>query len=90
MDLILTGRTINAEEASAWGVVSRVLPDNKLFDFAVESATQIASYSRPVALMAKEAVNFGAFLFEVLPIVPNKGMHSSSLAEEAPLSQGLL
>lgn len=59
MDLILTGRTITAQEAFAWGVVSRIVPDEQLFDVAVESAKQIASYSRPVVLMAKEAINVG-------------------------------
>lgn len=59
MELILTGRTITAQEAFMWGVVSRVLPDDQVFDFAIESAKLIASYSRPVILMAKESVNAG-------------------------------
>jgi len=57
MDLILTGKSISAQEAFAWGVVSQVVPDERLFDFAIETAKQISSYSRPVVLMAKEAIN---------------------------------
>lgn len=59
MDLILTGKSISAREAFAWGVVSQVVPDERLFDFAIETAKQISSYSRPVVLMAKEAINTG-------------------------------
>jgi len=57
MDLILTGKSISAQEAFAWGVVSQVVPDERLFDFAIDTAKQISSYSRPVVLMAKEAIN---------------------------------
>lgn len=62
MELILTGRTITAQEAYMWGIISRVLPDDEVFDFALESASLIASYSRPVILMAKEAINTGTYL----------------------------
>lgn len=63
MELILTGRTITAQEAYMWGIISRVLPDDEVFDFALESASLIASYSRPVILMAKEAINTGAYMY---------------------------
>lgn len=57
MDLILTGRMMNAEEAERAGLVSRVVPAAQLLDEALAVATQIASMSLPSVMMAKECVN---------------------------------
>ncbi|MBN8949952.1 MULTISPECIES: enoyl-CoA hydratase [unclassified Rhizobium] len=57
MDLILTGRMMDAAEAERSGLVARVVPADKLLDEALAAAAKIASYSRPSVLMAKEAVN---------------------------------
>jgi len=57
MDLILTGRTMDAAEAERAGLVSRVVPAEKLLDEALAAATQIAEFSLPSVMMAKEAVN---------------------------------
>ncbi|KAF8335866.1 enoyl-CoA hydratase/isomerase [Cantharellus anzutake] len=57
MDLVLTGRMITGEEALEWGVVARVLPDDQVLAVAVEAARTIASYSRPMVYLAKEAIN---------------------------------
>lgn len=57
MDLILTGRTIDAAEAERSGLVSRVVPAETLLDEAAAVATTIAQMSRSAARMAKEAVN---------------------------------
>ena len=57
MDLILTGRTIDAAEAERSGLVSRVVPADDLLTEAKAVATTIAAMSRPAARMAKEAVN---------------------------------
>ncbi|WP_299563026.1 enoyl-CoA hydratase [uncultured Mycolicibacterium sp.] len=57
MDLILTGRTIDAAEADRCGLVSRVVPADKLLDEAREVARTIAGMSRSAARMCKEAVN---------------------------------
>ena len=57
MDLILTGRMMNAEEAERAGLVSRIVPPDKLLDEAVGAAATIAEYSLPSVMMAKEAVN---------------------------------
>ncbi|MGI6244877.1 MAG: enoyl-CoA hydratase [Pseudochelatococcus sp.] len=57
MDLVLTGRMMGAEEAERAGLVARVVPADKLLDEAIEAARTIASYSLPVALIAKEAVD---------------------------------
>lgn len=44
-DLILTGRTIDANEAERIGLVSRVVPDESLWDEAVEMAVSVAAYT---------------------------------------------
>lgn len=57
MDMVLTGRTMDAVEAERCGLVSRLAPTAMLIDEALRCASLIASYSAPVTLLAKEAVN---------------------------------
>src|SRR5579864_611596 len=57
MDMVLTGRMIDAEEAERIGLVSRVIPADKLIEEAVATAQHIASLSRPAVYLAKECVN---------------------------------
>lgn len=57
MDMILTGRSINAAEAKAAGLVARVVPSADLLQTALEAAHTIAAYNTPAVKMAKEAVN---------------------------------
>ena len=57
MELCLTGRTMAAEEAERSGLVSRIVPAAELMNEALKVAATIASMSRPVALMTKEAVD---------------------------------
>lgn len=57
MEMVLTGRTIDAEEAERIGLVSRVVPANALVAEALSAATKIAGFSRLAVLMAKESVN---------------------------------
>ncbi|HEY3919959.1 MAG TPA: enoyl-CoA hydratase [Stellaceae bacterium] len=57
MDLCLTGRMMDAAEAERSGLVSRVVPAEKLMDEVMAAAEKIASMSRPAVAMAKEAIN---------------------------------
>ncbi|MDR5653775.1 enoyl-CoA hydratase-related protein [Ruixingdingia sedimenti] len=57
MDMILTGRVLTAQEARAAGLIARVVPDGTHLATAVEMAATIARSSRPIAMLAKEAVN---------------------------------
>ena len=57
MEMCLTGRLMEAEEAERAGLVCRVVPAKTLADEALGLAERIASMSRPVAMMIKESVN---------------------------------
>jgi enoyl-CoA hydratase len=57
MEMVLTGRMMDAAEAERAGLVSRVLPAAELLPEAIKAATKIAAFSRPMVFMAKEAVN---------------------------------
>lgn len=57
MEMCLTGRMMDAEEAERAGLVSRILPAADLVDEAVKVAERIAEMSGPMVAMAKEAVN---------------------------------
>ncbi|MGG7645234.1 enoyl-CoA hydratase [Rhodovulum sp. YNF3179] len=57
MDMHLTGRFMDAEEAERAGLVSRVVPAKKLMDEAMAAAQKIAEKSQITTLAVKEAVN---------------------------------
>ncbi|MFJ4691569.1 enoyl-CoA hydratase-related protein [Streptomyces sp. NPDC088766] len=57
MDLVLTGRTMDATEAERCGLVSRVVPDDRVLPEALEAAATIASYGRAAVRAARECVD---------------------------------
>ncbi len=57
MDLILTGRMMDAEEAERSGLVARVVDDDELANEAMATATAIAGFSRHTIMVARENVN---------------------------------
>ena len=57
MDLCLTARMMDAQEAERAGLVSRIVPLEKLMDEALAIAEKIAAYSAPVVMMIKESIN---------------------------------
>jgi enoyl-CoA hydratase len=57
MDLVLTGRMMDAAEAERCGLASRVVPLASLMDEALAVAEKIAGMSLPATMVAKEAVN---------------------------------
>ncbi len=56
MDMILTGRTMDAVEAERAGLVARVIPAAELLETTLAAAATIASYSKTTAIIAREAV----------------------------------
>jgi enoyl-CoA hydratase len=83
MDLILTGRTIDAAEAERSGLVSRVVPAEDLMTEAAAVATTISQMSHSAARMAKEAVNraFESTLTEGL-LYERRLFHSAFATED--------
>ena len=57
MDMCLTGRMMDADEAERCGLVSRKVPAADLMDEALKTANRICELSKPIVMMAKEAVN---------------------------------
>ncbi len=57
MEMCLTGRMMDAEEAERCGLVSRIVPAGELRAEAIRVAKQIAGFSRPITMLTKESVN---------------------------------
>ncbi|MBS3997982.1 MAG: enoyl-CoA hydratase [Hydrogenophaga sp.] len=57
MDMCLSARQLDAQEADCYGLVSRVVPDAELIDQTLALATQIASFSLPALMAIKASVN---------------------------------
>ncbi|HEC00534.1 MAG: enoyl-CoA hydratase [Emcibacter sp.] len=57
MEMVLTGRMMDAEEAERAGLVSRVVPVDDLVEDALKTARKIADLSLPSVMIAKECVN---------------------------------
>ena len=57
MDMCLSGRMMDAAEAERCGLVSRVVPADKLMEEALKSAETIGAMSIPILMMTKESVN---------------------------------
>ena len=57
MEMCLTGRMMDVEEAERCGLVSRIIPKGELREEAIRVAKQIAAFSRPIAILVKDSVN---------------------------------
>ena len=57
MDMILTGRMMDAEEAERAGLVARVIPADQLMEETLAAAETIAGYGKTAAMVARDAVN---------------------------------
>lgn len=57
MDMCLTGRMVDSDEAERAGLVSRIVPLSELLDETMKTAAKIAAMSRPAAMMIKESIN---------------------------------
>ena len=57
MEMCLTGRMMDAQEAERSGLVSRIVPAEDLVEEAIKTAEKVARMSRPIVYLAKDAVN---------------------------------
>lgn len=57
MDMVLTGRMMDAAEAERSGLVARVIADDRLVDETLDAARTIAGFGRNAVLLAREAVD---------------------------------
>jgi enoyl-CoA hydratase len=57
MDMCLTARFIDAEEAERAGLVARIIAADKLLEETLAAAATIAGFSLPIVMMIKESVN---------------------------------
>jgi enoyl-CoA hydratase len=57
MELVLTGKFIDAKQAEAWGLVNRVVPEELYLEEAIKLASEIAAQSPIAVRLAKEAIN---------------------------------
>ena len=58
MDMILSGRRMDANEAEKSGLISQILPNDNFINHALNAARDIAQYSLPALMMAKESINY--------------------------------
>ncbi len=96
MDLILTGRMMDAREAEACGLVARVVPAERLMEEALAAAREIAGHSRTAVLAAREAVlrafetplqeglRFERRLFHALFATPDRKEGMEAFLEKRP------
>ena len=84
MDMCLSARLLNAQEADRYGLVSRVVPDADLQAQALSLATQIAGYSLPALMAIKESVNrsYEATLTEGI-LFERRELHARFASEDA-------
>ncbi len=57
MDMCLTARMMDAQEAERAGLVSRIVPADRLIEEALDAAAVIAGMSLPMVMMVKESIN---------------------------------
>ena len=57
MEMCLTGRMMDADEAERSGLVSRIIPADELVEEAFKTAKKIADFSLPIVMMTKESIN---------------------------------
>jgi enoyl-CoA hydratase len=82
MELVLTGNTFTAAEASSWGLISRVVEQGSVVDEAVKVAGSIAKKGRVAVQSAKEGVNAGQSVFDGRRTETDVGMGASSVRTE--------
>jgi enoyl-CoA hydratase len=84
MDMCLSARQLDAAEADRYGLVSRVVPDDRLMEEALALATSIAGYSLPALIAIKESVNraFEAALGEGI-LFERRLLHARFASEDA-------
>jgi enoyl-CoA hydratase len=88
LDLILTGREIDAEEALAIGLVNRVVPPGTALDTAVEIAEQIAASPWPAVLHDRMSV-YESIGLDLDAALTNEARHGDAVIFDAGFATGV-
>ncbi|HEV8581114.1 MAG TPA: enoyl-CoA hydratase/isomerase family protein [Thermoanaerobaculia bacterium] len=88
LDLALTGRTLNCEEAERWGLVTRRVPSGSLDEAVRDFVAQITAKSAPVVRLAKKAVRAGRDLPFAEALAETERIYKEELLPLEDLAEG--
>ncbi|MCH7819219.1 MAG: enoyl-CoA hydratase/isomerase family protein [Candidatus Marinimicrobia bacterium] len=89
MDMVLTGRKLSAKEAQAFGLITRVVPDDKLEESLTELLATLEGKSRSVLSLAKKAVRAGTEWEFNLALTKAEDIYIDELLKTEDVKEGL-
>ncbi|MCH7496158.1 MAG: enoyl-CoA hydratase/isomerase family protein [Candidatus Marinimicrobia bacterium] len=89
MDMVLTGRKLSAKEAQAFGLITRVVPDDELENSLKELLDRLTGKSRSVLSLAKKAVSAGTEWEFNLALTKAEDIYIDELLKTEDLKEGL-
>ena len=89
MDMVLTGRKISAKEAQAFGLITRVVPDDKLEESLSELLATLKGKSRSVLSLSKKALKAGTEWEFNLALTKAEDIYIDELLKTEDVKEGL-